>query len=380
MSQIKNFKKAAKRIKQAIKEQENIVLFSDSDLDGVASLLILEETIKSLGGKISLRYFPDRRNQGYGLSQTALKAFEKHGPGLLILSDCGASSFQAIDQAKQFGLETIIIDHHELTEQAPDNLIIIDPKQPGDRHAFKGLAACGLCFKLARALFKKMPQSLEKSFLELVALATIADKMPQQDENKEFIEKGLSYLASTGRPGLKAYFNILPFSQYSLEEIVKKMSSTLQITEMQDHLTESYVLLSSINQDRADKLLEKLIEEASQRQEMIRDFSAEIEEKISESGLFIFQGGEYLPFSLTGGLAGRLCARTNKTAFIYALKKDIARGSVRSTPDINSVQALKACSRYLDVFGGHAPAAGFTCKIENLENFKKCLEKYFNNQ
>jgi len=153
---IKNLKKAAQRIKRAVKNNENIVLFSDSDFDGASSLIILEETIKSLGRKPSCVYFPNREEEGYGISETTIDFFSSFSPGLIILSDCGITNFSEIEQAKEKGFETIVVDHHEPIGEIPKHEIVVDPKQKGDRCPFKDYSACGLCFKLAEAVFGKI--------------------------------------------------------------------------------------------------------------------------------------------------------------------------------------------------------------------------------
>ena len=135
--EIKNLKRAAGRIKRAIKNKEKIILYGDADLDGAASVIILKESIKNLGGKVARVYFPDREKEGYGLNQKALNLLKKEAPALLILLDCGISNFKEIKLAKKLSLKVIIIDHHEVLEKLPEAEIIIDPKQPGDKYSFK---------------------------------------------------------------------------------------------------------------------------------------------------------------------------------------------------------------------------------------------------
>ncbi len=383
MAEIKNLKKAAQRVEKAIKKGENIVLFSDSDLDGVVSLIILEETIKSLGGKIVLSYFPDRDQEGYGLNETALSVIKDYSPGLLILSDCGISNFKEIEKAKKMGFQVVLIEHHEIIDKLPKAQIIVDPKQKGDKYPFKFLASCGICFKLSQEigkLFHPIGSSMEKSFLELVALATIADKMPQKEDNKIFIEKGLALLPFTLRPGLKIFFERFSLDDYSLKEIAQKIVSILQITGVEKHHTGSYNILAASDERSAKEILNKLFEEYSGRREIIRDFSSLLEEEISKKEMtlpFIFEGKEGIGFSSLGALASRICAKFKKPTFIYGIKGDLVRGSVRTMGDVNSVESLIYCKSCLETFGGHQPASGFSLKREKLEKFRECLEKYF---
>lgn len=380
--EIKNLKKAAQRIQKAIKEKEKIILFSDADLDGTTSLIILEETIKNLGGKISALYFSDRGKEGCGLNEDALKFLKKYSPALLILLDSGIGNFKEVEKAKELGFRVIIIDHHEILEKLPAAEIIVDPKQKGEKYPFRSLAACGLSFKLAKLLLlSRISKNIEGSFLELVALGTIADKMPQIKDNKVFIEAGISHLSFSFRPGLKAFFKFFEKEAYSFSEIVQKIVSALQITDNRNHLTESYLLLSESEEKRAEKILQSLLKKSSQRQKTIKEVTSQIEEEIVLSASpIIFRGGEDIPLSLTGALAGRICSKFKKPTFIFTIKKKLIRGSVRNPEGVNSVEALKHCSSLLETYGGHRQASGFTIKKENLEKFETCLINYFNSK
>ena len=194
--EIKNLKKVAQRILKAIKNKEKIVLYGDADLDGVAAVIVLADTIKNLGGKITAIYFPDRELEGYGITEKGLNYLKKLSKKALLISlDCGIGNFKEVVMAKKLGLEVIIIDHHQILDELPEASIIVDPKQKGDKYPFKELAAAGVVFKLSELLLKNiMTENLRKNFLELTALATIADMMPREEENKVFIEEGLKSL------------------------------------------------------------------------------------------------------------------------------------------------------------------------------------------
>src|SRR3989344_917524 len=254
--EIKNLEKAAKRIKKAIKNNENIILYGDSDLDGVTSVTIAKESIMSLGGNIKMAYFPDREKEGYGLNVKALEFLKKQSPALLILFDCGISNFQEIKLAKKIGISVIIIDHHEILGKVPEAEIVVDPKQKGDKYPFKGFSTGGLAFKLAETLFKEnFSPHLKESFLELAMLSTISDMMPQIEDNIMFLEEGLKSLRRTLRPGLKIFFekdNNLNFA--SERESAQKIISVLNAAETKNHLNLSYSLLISNNRKETEDL------------------------------------------------------------------------------------------------------------------------------
>lgn len=375
---IKNLKKAVIRIKKAIKEQEKIVLFSDSDLDGVTALIILEEALKNLGAKIATCYFNDRDKEGYGLSEKAVNFFKQYGPGLLILTDCGVGNFQEIELAKKIGLKTIIIDHHLLLDKIPSAEIIIDPHQRSDKYPFKFLCAAGLCFKLCEILLgKKTPVFLKQGFLELAAIATIADKMPLEKDNKIIIEKGLSYLPLTNRPGLKVIWQEFKLRGYPLEKIIQQITWLLQITDIKNHLPENYKLLTCSDEKGSKKLFNLMLKKSLKRQEKIRELSFEIEKKRNPKIPFIFEGGkEFL--GLSGAVAQWLLVKFKIPVFIFSFQGKKIKGSARTPQGINTIEIYKKCHSCLEIYGGHAVASGFSLKKKNLEKFKNCLEKEFN--
>src|SRR3989344_359787 len=189
--EIKNLKKAAERITTAVKNKENIILYGDADLDGAASVIIFKEALKNLGAEPSAVYFPDRETEGYGITPKGLDYLKKFSPALLVAFDLGIGNFEEVKTAKKLGLEVIIIDHHEILDKLPSASIIVNPKQKGDRWPFKEFAASGLSFKLAELILaEKFSDSLRNNFLELAALATIADMMPKKDENALIISEG----------------------------------------------------------------------------------------------------------------------------------------------------------------------------------------------
>ena len=381
MTEVKNLDKAAIRIKQAVKNKENIVLFSDADLDGVASLIILEESIKSLGGKVSLAYFPNRETQGYGLTEVVLEDIKSYAPGLLILSDSGVTTFKEIKIAKEMGFSVIVVDHHEiLNNKLPEADIIIDPKQESDSYPFKLMAACGLCFRLAEKIIgdSEDTKSLRQGFVELAALGTISDMMPKEYDNQEIIQQGLYHLANSQRPGLKVLIDIFEGEQLASSELASKIISVLQLTDFEKNHTESYLLLTKGEEVEVAKLARLLIEKSLNRHSLIKELVRETKQECEqENSCIVFNGGNGIPHLLTGNIASKLCNRLKKPCFIYAGKNGVSRGSVRMPKGINGVEALNHCKDLLDVYGGHPQAAGFTIKNENLEKFKGCLTKYF---
>jgi single-stranded-DNA-specific exonuclease len=380
--EIKNLKKAASRILKAIKSKEKIILYGDADLDGVASVIILAEAIKNLGGENRAIYFPDREKEGYGISEKALHYFKKEAPALLLTLDCGIGNFKEVKLAKELGFEAIIIDHHEVLDKLPGASIIIDPKQKGDRYPFKHFATVGLVFKLSEVLLKKqMPESLRKDFLELVALATIADMMPRTDENEIMIREGLSSLESSWRPGIQALFELEPLRSLNLIQRVSKTNSLLNVRDVQNQLPAAFRLLTSSNKAEARKLAERLFEKGLQRRERIKEITEEVERKIfgKEVSPIIFEGDSEWELALLGVVASILSQKYKKPVFLFKKGEAESQGGIRAPSGFDLVEAMKSCSKNLITYGGHPQAAGFRIKNEHLEDFKNCLIEHFNN-
>ena len=209
---IKNIDKASERIKKAVQNNEQIILFADSDLDGAASATILKETIDNLNYSKTRVFFPDRRKEGYGLNKDVLEIITaEFEQGLLITLDCGITNYEEVKTIKEKGFSVIIVDHHkEVGNRLPEADIIVDPKQKEDKSLFKEYANAGVTFKLAEEILgDNMSKMLRESFLELTALATISDMMIEIEDNKEFIIQGLSNIEKSERPAIKAIISFL---------------------------------------------------------------------------------------------------------------------------------------------------------------------------
>ncbi|OGZ63342.1 MAG: hypothetical protein A3C58_02535 [Candidatus Staskawiczbacteria bacterium RIFCSPHIGHO2_02_FULL_34_10] len=389
---IKNLKEAADRIRLAVKNKENIILYGDSDMDGIASVVILQETIKSLGGNITAVAFPDRENDGYGINKKALEFLKSHVPALFITLDLGIANVKEVEIANSIGFEVIIVDHHQVLDSLPNAKIIVDPQQKDDEYPFKQLCNGGLTFKLCKEILgENLSENLKNSFLELTALATISDMVPQVDENRIFIEEGLRSLKNTYRPGLKVFLDIL-----GQGEVVSggymKIISALNSAESINFQNESYVLLTNPSLQKCEELAENLLGKVTLKQFKIQQITQEVERRISQkpparnashndvggNETIIFEGDPAWKLTLAGSVASIICNAHEKPTFIFRKKDTESCGSVRSPKGTNSVEAMKTCKDILITYGGHPQASGFRLKNENLEEFKDRLNKYFN--
>lgn len=379
MKQIKNLTKAAQRIKLAISKQERIILYGDTDLDGVTSVIIHQEAIKNLGGNIAAVYFPDREKEGYGITATALKRLKKLSPAIILASDLGISNFKEIEEARKLGFFVILVDHHEVLGKLPKANIIVDPRQKGETYDFREFAACGLALRLAQKLLGPgVSQSLEKSLFELAALGTIADIMPREKDNVEIIEKGMRDFDKTWRPGFKAFFDAGILTPSDVPGNIGSLIAMLNVRDESQSLPGAYRLLTSKNSEDARELARTLQEKSEVRRQNIRDIAGNVQRKIKDRNApLVLEGSSSFEYVLLGAAASILAKEYRKPVFLYKKKGEECLGSVRSPHGYNTVEAMKSCAKLLITFGGHPVASGFRLKTKNLEKFEQCLSEYF---
>ena len=380
MAEIKNLKKAAERILEAVKKGENVVLCGDADMDGASSVIIMKETLKTLGGRISAVYFPDREVEGYGITETGLNSFKDKAPGLLVALDCGISNFKEVELARNLGFEVIIVDHHQVLDKLPEAKIIVNPKQKGEKYPFLDFAAAGLAFRLAAAILgDKMSGHLRQSLLELVALATLADMMPKKEDNEILIEEGLSSLESSFRPGIRAFLETADLQEYdNIYQKASKIISTLNVRDVKDGLPASFRLLTAPSFEEAKVIVNELLSKSKERKEIIEITLDEVRKRLTDKQEpIIFEGDPSFELILLSSAASILSREFLKPVFLYKKMKEESQGTVRVPSGIDSVGLMKNCSSLLLTFGGHPQASGFRIKNENLEKFKECLIKNY---
>lgn len=387
----KGMKKAVSRILRAIKKQEKIVVYGDYDTDGVSSSVILMTTLKKLGAKNLSIYIPDRSKEGHGLHSKAIKDLTKQGVQLIITLDCGITNIKEVKLANSLGIEVIIADHHRCLKLLPRAKVIINPFQPGDKYPFKDLAGAGVAFKLAQALLKgiRIPEGFEKWFLDLVALATIADVMPLIGENRTLVKYGLGVLAQTKRIGLQELMRVARLSPAVVQRSTNGeppstnldtftlgfiLAPRLNVAYRLDHANTAYQLLMTESKKEAKEIVAHLDNLNRQRQQLTDKIVKEVEKRLnnySKIDKVIFEGDANWPTGIVGLVASKISEKYHRPSLIFNLTNEKSHGSARSVPGFSVVGAISKCADLLESFGGHPGAAGFTILKENLDSFKK---------
>lgn len=401
---LKGMKKAVRRILRAIKKKEKILIYGDFDADGVCSTAILYLTLKRLGVQRPEIYIPDREKENHGLNEKAIKSFAKNGINLIITVDCGSTDIKEVDIANALGIDTIITDHHELRDEIPKAVAIINSLQKRDRYPFKGLAGAGIAFKLACALLSscnKKSENGEQEFykkwlLDLTAIATVADMMPIIGENRTLVKYGLGVLAQTKWFGLKELMNVsqvdplvikpssngeAPLTNLDTRVIGFVLGPRLNAASRMDHANSAFRLLIANNKKEAQKLAEQINRNNSARQNLTAKIVKEAEKRIKEKEKrgenlkLIFEGSAEWPAGIVGLIAGKIADKYCRPTFIYHQDSNLIHASCRSALQINLIDTLKQGARFFDDYGGHKGAAGFEMKTKNLEKAKKFFEK-----
>ena len=371
---MKGMKLAVERIESALQNKETIGVFADYDADGVPGLALLYETLKKMGlGVIS--YIP-RREQGYGLNVEGIELFLKEKVTLMITVDLGIRNIKEVAYAKDRGIDTIIVDHHEQANVLPD-AIILNPKQKGDKYPFRELAGCGVAFKFAEAISKKTKLiniAYLKWLLDLVAIATICDVVPLVDENRIFAKFGLIVLQKTKRIGLEKLYQVAGFDRNLIDTYTVgfQIGPRLNAPGRMDHANKSFYLLVSEDEKESMILATKLDQINRQRQAELERVLAEAEKKVQKNLLYqkrvILVEGKDWPHGIIGLVAGKLMEQFSRPAIVCERREKDFRGSARSIDAFNIIEALEESKQFLSSYGGHAKAAGLTFEQEHLSN------------
>jgi single-stranded-DNA-specific exonuclease len=369
--------KAVARIEQAIANEETVVVYGDFDADGVTSTVLLTEALRGLGlpREKARPYIPNRVDEGYGLNMAALtKIREAFGASLVISVDCGIRSVAEVEHANSIGLDMIITDHHSLAEELPPAAAVINPKRPDSAYPDEMLAGVGIAYKLAQALRESMPEKAvygRNDFLDLVAIGTVADLAPLLKENRVMVIEGLAELNSNQRPGIAALARVsrLDAGSYTAESIAFGFGPRINAAGRLAHAYDAARLLSTNNNIDAERYAQALDSLNRQRQRLTADLSARAEAMIDPAAHILIAADKDFVSGVVGLVASRLAEKYYRPAIVMEQGEEVSRGSCRSIDEFHITDALDEVADLLVRHGGHAAAAGFTIRNENLPAF-----------
>lgn len=367
-------KEAVTRIKQAVQNQEKIVIYGDYDVDGVTSATVLHLALKEMGLEAEV-YLPERIKEGYGLNNEAIEKLAKVGTKLMITVDTGTTAVDEIALATKLSMDVIVIDHHHVPDILPKCVAVINPHRENQKYAFADLAAVGVVHRLACALVGEKANQ----WLDLVALGTVADVVPLLGENRTLTVFGLEVLNRTTNIGIKALIDIAGLRDKKLDvyHIGFQIGPRINAAGRIEHADVSYELLNAEDEAQALRLATTLNSLNARRKDMTQDIlkSADLRSAMWKNEKIIIIENEGWSVGVVGIVAGRLTEKYSKPSIVFDKQEGIYKGSARSVDGVHIVELLDEIKDLLASYGGHAKAAGVSVEIDKYADFKSALLK-----
>ncbi len=366
-------KDAVERIQRAKDDGETVVVYGDYDADGISAVAILTKCLKIFGIE-AYSVIPERKD-GYGLTAGVYEQIiEEISPDLIITVDCGISAYNEVEDLKDLGVDVIVTDHHEIPDVIPD-CIVVDCHIKGEKEHFEYLCGAGVAYKLGYCLIGEKANS----FLDMVAIATIADSMPLVGENRILVSKGLEILRSgNAQKCLKILGEVSEVKEFTAHTLTYGFAPRINAAGRMGDAYSALELFLTEDAFKMRTLSEKLNAYNLQRQAECDALYRSAKEKIALNGLnkSIIVYGEDWNGGLIGIVATRLVEEYRKPVIMFSLSDGILHGSARSVANLNIFSAINSVKDLTKSFGGHSQAAGVTIKLENLKEFERRLNDY----
>ncbi|MBE0465823.1 MAG: single-stranded-DNA-specific exonuclease RecJ, partial [Candidatus Desulforudis sp.] len=367
---LKDMDRAVARIRKSLDAGEKILVYGDYDVDGMTATALLIRTLRSLGGRADY-HIPDRTD-GYGLHLPALERAAADGVSLVITVDCGITAVSEVVRAGVLGLDFVISDHHEPQGEVPP-VPVVNPRRLDCPYPFKELAGVGVAFKLAQALLEAEPPP---GFLGLACLGTVADVMPVRGENRVLIRHGLPLLFEN--EGVAALNNRFSGESPGIRDVAFGIAPLLNAAGRIGRPELGVELLLAGAED-APALALELASLNEARKHLEEKVSAAVIAELSswpELPPVVVVAGEGWNPGVLGIVASRLVSRVGRAVALIAVDGEEGRGSARSKPGFDLIEAFGFCREILTRFGGHRQAAGFTLPADAVPRLRVGLNRY----
>ena len=366
---------AVDRLFIAVDNRQKIVLYGDYDVDGVTSVALLYRVLKAFGANVRA-FLPRRLEEGYGLSDEAVqRCMATCSPRLLVALDCGTGAAERISGIESCGVDVIVVDHHEANGRLPNCRAFVNPKTGPDYHY---LCTAGLVFKLCHALLRRrrLPGLDLKQYLDLVALATVADLAPLIHENRTFVQYGMRQLERTAWIGLESLMQIAGVAPpIRPEDISFRLGPRLNAAGRVGVAQDALDLLLAEEKESADALARNLDWQNRDRQTVEQRTLGEALQQLSETFLperdaaIVVASRSWHP-GVVGIVASRLMKEFHRPTLVIGFDEfGRGKGSGRSVPGLSLVKTLAECAAHLSQFGGHDMAAGVKLEYDQLASF-----------
>ena len=388
--EFRDMQKAVELTIKHIVAQNKILIYGDYDADGVTSTALVAETLSTLKAKVDI-YIPDRVKEGYGLNAEVIEKFAFDGVKLIITVDGGVKSKNEVDLAKEKGIDVIITDHHTAPDDTKDlpDCLIINPAVLKEKYPFKKLAGVGVAFKFAQAVIAKTKlQDKEKTILEnrvldLVAIGTVADCVPLIGENRVLVKNGIDLInQKKQRIGIQELVKSAGLNGDSRRKIdagsiAFQIAPRINSAGRMGSATTAFEMMITRDRQESEQIAARLNEKNILRQKETREIEekaiAQIEKDQVDDKILIAvcPDNEYWNEGIVGLTAGRLSEKYFRPALVIAKTEKGYKGSGRSVEGVNLMDIINSADEFLEKYGGHPAACGFSLSRDNLPKFIK---------
>lgn len=368
---LRGMKDLCDRVKLAKALNDKVLIFGDYDVDGVSATAIMIKTLAKMGINANY-YLPNRYVDGYGLTNAVIdKIYDLYQPNLIITVDCGISCFQEVEYAKSKGIEIIVTDHHEIPDVLPDT-IVCNAKIKGQDYPYSELCGTGMAFKIAQAL---LGFNVAREFLPIAAIATIADIVPLNGENRTIVTQGLKLMDKYLPKGLKMLFREfgLSIQNASSTDISFKIAPKINASGRMGDAQDSLRLYLENDPVKIKKYIDLIIKHNTKRQEICAKIYEDCEKALGKVDLkqmrVICLASKVWDQGVLGIVCSRLVEKYHRPVFLFSQEGDLLKGSGRSIDELNIHTLLSSLKNILETFGGHSMAAGLTLKKDKYQEF-----------
>jgi len=380
---------AVQRIVTALKKKEQIGIWGDYDVDGTTGASVLVSFLREIGAA-PIYHVPHRIEEGYGLNTEGLRRLKERGVDLVITVDCGISNAREVAAAREFGLDIVVVDHHQPPEEFPAAVAVINPHRKDCDFPDKGMCAAGLAFYLVIGLRAKLRDAGWfvdsaapdiRHYLDIVTLGTIADMVPLKGVNRTLIKRGLAELANSTRPGVVALKQVsgIAAGAVSAGQVGFRLGPRINAAGRVDYGIKVVELLTTESCEIAQRIALELEAHNQER----RAIEAQVLEQALAQANRATSGGSRHSLVLAGEgwhpgvlgiVASRIVEKFYRPTVVIGFNDGVGKGSARSIRGFHMVEGLRRCAGSMEKFGGHEYAGGLSIKPEQLAGFTEAFE------
>jgi single-stranded-DNA-specific exonuclease len=380
--------RVVERVGRALDEGERIVVHGHDDADGVTAAVIMVEALLRLGATVD-SYIPDRRTEGHGLNRAELDRFAARGVTLVITVDSCISDRDDIAYGNSLGIDTIVTDHHEIPPELPPAVAIVNAKLPGIDYPYRYLAGVGVAWRISELLLEELSgrcgggeaawygSAWDDEALALVAIGSIADRVPLTGDNRDMVVDGLKAAARSERPGLKALLaeTGLAGGEVTHNDVREFLGPIFGRVSNGEGVNAAYDLLVA-DYDEAEKIARELALDRKEWQQSAAAAWKKVKALVPKDSESVLVIETDIPIEVMGAVTSRLAEQSGSPVILIRKKNSDATAEARGPVGYNIVEAFRSMSELLLNYGGHPRAAGFSIASAKIPLFRERMLKY----